>query len=94
MANLIWTGILYFSTLSVVYIVYKTFVNDRKYENELRVINQIRVAQGLGHTSADAVEAVVAAAELGDAGPTSVRRFTAPPRIARSTTIPANIRRA
>ena len=36
MANLIWTGILYFSTLTIVYVVYRTFMNDRKAENERR----------------------------------------------------------
>jgi hypothetical protein len=34
MANLIWTGILYFSTSMIVYIVYRTFMNDRRVENE------------------------------------------------------------
>ncbi len=30
MGNLIWTGILYFSTSAIVFITYRTFVNDRK----------------------------------------------------------------
>lgn len=34
MGNLIWTSILYFSTASIVFITYRTFVNDRKAENE------------------------------------------------------------
>jgi hypothetical protein len=36
MANFIWTGILYFSTSTIVYIVYRTFMNDRRAENERR----------------------------------------------------------
>ena len=35
MANLIWTGILYFSTSMIVYIVYRTFMNDRRAENDV-----------------------------------------------------------
>jgi hypothetical protein len=35
-ANFIWTGILYFSTSMIVYITYRTFMNDRKMENERR----------------------------------------------------------
>ena len=41
MANLIWTGILYFSTLMIVYIVYRTFVNDRRAENERRTSEMV-----------------------------------------------------
>ena len=37
MANFIWTGILYFSTSMIVYIVYRTFMNDRRAENERRM---------------------------------------------------------
>ena len=40
MANLIWTGILYFSTSMIVYIVYRTFMNDRRAENE-RKTNEV-----------------------------------------------------
>jgi hypothetical protein len=96
MANLIWTGILYFTTLAIVYIAYKTFINDRKYENELKVTNQVRIAQGLSRK--DAAVAAAASVELvaapGEKAPAAVQRFAAPARSARSNTIPANIRRA
>lgn len=97
MANLIWTGILYFSTLSIVFIAYKTFINDRRYENELRIAQQVRIAQGLGRKNmAQAATANAAAmpAEPGDEAPSAPRRFVAPSRAARSNTIPGNIRRA
>ena len=47
MANLIWTGILYFSTLSIVFITYRTFVNDRKADNERRSQEMVLRAQAL-----------------------------------------------
>ncbi len=47
MANLIWTGILYFSTLSIVFITYRTFVNDRKADNERRSQDMVLRAQAL-----------------------------------------------
>ena len=37
MGGLLWTGILYISTLSIVFVTYRTFVNDRKSENERKV---------------------------------------------------------
>ncbi len=30
MGNLIWTGILYFSTIGIVYITYRVFMEDRR----------------------------------------------------------------
>lgn len=45
MGNLIWTGILYFSTSAIVFIVYRTFVNDRKAENERRTSDVVFKAQ-------------------------------------------------
>ena len=46
MANLIWTGILYFSTSMIVYIVYRTFVNDRRAENERKTSEVVLKSQG------------------------------------------------
>ncbi len=37
MGNLIWTSILYFSTSTIVFIIYRTFVNDRKADNERKM---------------------------------------------------------
>ncbi len=34
MANFIWTGILYFSTFSIVLVTYRVFIQDRKAERE------------------------------------------------------------
>ena len=45
MANLIWTGILYFSTSMIVYIVYRTFMNDRRAENESRTSEVVLKSQ-------------------------------------------------
>ena len=45
MANLIWTGILYFSTSTIVYIIYRTFMNDRRAENESRVSEVVKRSQ-------------------------------------------------
>jgi len=50
MANFIWTGILYFSTSMIVYIVYRTFVNDRRAENERRTSEVVMKAQSIGKT--------------------------------------------
>jgi hypothetical protein len=47
MANLIWTGILYFSTSMIVYIVYRTFMNDRRAENERRTAEVVLRAQSI-----------------------------------------------
>jgi hypothetical protein len=47
MANLIWTGILYFSTSMIVYIVYRTFMNDRRAENERRTADAILKSQSI-----------------------------------------------
>jgi hypothetical protein len=47
MANLIWTGILYFSTSMIVYIVYRTFMNDRRAENERRTADAIKRSQSI-----------------------------------------------
>ncbi len=47
MANLIWTGILYFSTSMIVYIVYRTFMNDRRAENERRTSEAILRSQSI-----------------------------------------------
>ncbi len=30
MGNLIWTGVLYFSTISIVYVTYRVFMEDRR----------------------------------------------------------------
>ena len=46
MANLIWTGILYFSTSMIVYIVYRTFMNDRRAENERKTSEVVLRSQG------------------------------------------------
>ncbi|HEX4177020.1 MAG TPA: hypothetical protein VHY57_01220 [Rhizomicrobium sp.] len=46
MANLIWTGILYFSTSMIVYIVYRTFMNDRRAENERKTSEAVLKTQG------------------------------------------------
>jgi hypothetical protein len=97
MANLVWTGILYFSTLAIVVVAFRTFVNDRRSENELRVANQIRVAQGLGRMGVARSSAVIAAAlpaAPGEETSPAPRRFVAPPRSARANAVPANIRRA
>ena len=45
MGNLVWTGILYFSTSMIVYIVYRTFMNDRRAENENRMSDVIKRSQ-------------------------------------------------
>ena len=45
MANLIWTGILYFSTSMIVYVVYRTFMNDRRAENERKTSEVVLKAQ-------------------------------------------------
>jgi hypothetical protein len=45
MANLIWTGILYFSTSMIVYIVYRTFMNDRRAENERKTTEVVLKSQ-------------------------------------------------
>ena len=45
MANLIWTGILYFSTSMIVYIVYRTFMNDRRAENERKTSEVVLKSQ-------------------------------------------------
>ena len=50
MANLIWTGILYFSTSMIVYIVYRTFMNDRRAENERRTSEVVKRAQSINRT--------------------------------------------
>ena len=53
MANFIWTAILYFSTSAIVFVTYRTFVNDRKAENErktseavLRTQAQVKAREG------------------------------------------------
>ena len=45
MANLIWTGILYFSTSMIVYVTYRTFMNDRRAENERRTADTVLKSQ-------------------------------------------------
>jgi len=45
MANLIWTGILYFSTSMIVYVVYRTFMNDRRAENERKTTEVVLKSQ-------------------------------------------------
>ncbi len=95
MANLIWTGILYFSTLSIVFVAYRTFINDRKFENELKIAHQVMIAQALARKTmgkAAAVVASVAPMAPGEEAPAAPRRFVAPSRAARSNTIPGNIR--
>jgi hypothetical protein len=52
MANLIWTGILYFSTSMIVYIVYRTFMNDRRAENERRISEVVMRAQSASRAPA------------------------------------------
>jgi hypothetical protein len=52
MANLIWTGILYFSTSMIVYIVYRTFMNDRRAENERRTAEAVLRSQSISRTPA------------------------------------------
>jgi hypothetical protein len=44
-ANFIWTAILYFSTSAIVFITYRTFVNDRKAENERRTTDAVLKTQ-------------------------------------------------
>jgi hypothetical protein len=44
-ANLIWTSILYFSTSAIVFITYRTFVNDRKAENERKTSDVVLKTQ-------------------------------------------------
>lgn len=45
MAGFIWTAILYFSTLSIVFITYRTFVTDRKADNERRAQDMVHRTQ-------------------------------------------------
>jgi len=45
MTNLIWTGILYFSTSMIVYVVYRTFMNDRRAENERKTSEVVMKSQ-------------------------------------------------
>jgi hypothetical protein len=52
MANFIWTGILYFSTSMIVYIIYRTFMNDRRAENERRMTEVVNRSQAAGKISA------------------------------------------
>ena len=47
MANFIWTGILYFSTSMIVYVVYRTFMNDRRAENERRTNEAVLRSQSI-----------------------------------------------
>lgn len=54
MANFIWTGILYFSTSMIVYITYRTFMNDRKAENEHRTSEVVFQAQARKQEPAEA----------------------------------------
>ena len=54
MANFIWTGILYFSTSMIVYITYRTFMNDRKMENERRTSEVVAKSQLRRHEHAEA----------------------------------------
>jgi hypothetical protein len=46
MGGLLWTGILYAFTLSIVFITYRTFVSDRKADNEARSQEMINRVQG------------------------------------------------
>jgi hypothetical protein len=52
MGNFLWTGILYFSTLMIVYIVYRTFMNDRKAENERRTSEMVLRSQSASKMAA------------------------------------------
>ena len=45
MANLVWTGILYFSTSMIVYVIYRTFMNDRRAENERKTTEVVLKSQ-------------------------------------------------
>ena len=45
MANLIWTSILYFSTSAIVFITYRTFMNDRKADNERKTADVVARTQ-------------------------------------------------
>ena len=54
MANFIWTGILYFSTSMIVYITYRTFMNDRKMENERRTSEVVAKSQIHRHERTEA----------------------------------------
>ena len=46
MANLVWTGILYGSTLGIVFMIYRIFVVDRKAENEQKTSELVRRSYG------------------------------------------------
>jgi hypothetical protein len=46
MANLVWTSILYFSTLGIVYVVYRVFVADRRVESERKTREMISRSYG------------------------------------------------
>ena len=41
MANFVWTGVLYFSTLSIVYLIYRVFVVDRQAEFERKTRDMV-----------------------------------------------------
>ena len=41
MANLVWTSVLYFSTLGIVYLIYRVFVADRQVENQRKTAEMI-----------------------------------------------------
>lgn len=46
MANLVWTSILYISTIGIVYLIYRVFVADRKAEGERKTREMISRSYG------------------------------------------------
>jgi hypothetical protein len=66
MANLVWTAILYISTLGIVLVIYRVFVADRKAEAERltrELITRSYGSQGLGSKAVAAAPAPVPAAQ-------------------------------
>ncbi|MDB5393521.1 MAG: hypothetical protein JWM91_1027 [Rhodospirillales bacterium] len=47
MGNFIWTAILYFSTSTIVFLIYRTFLNDQKAENERKSADVVLKTQAL-----------------------------------------------
>ena len=75
MANVLWTGILYFSTLSIDYLTYRAFVVDKRAEGERVTAEMIRKSYGGARGSGDAPQAAptVAAPAAPRFGPRGVR---------------------
>ncbi len=78
MANLVWTGVLYFATLMIVYVTYRAFVADKRAEAQRKTSDLVSRSYSGGGRVAPVASFVEPEATPADTRPVWQRGKNAP----------------